>query len=115
MQNRSTVSNVALAVGLSKSAKVEFDALNETGREVLAAPPVRDDLPIVVLTAPDKSASATAAFDNAKRADFARLYPGAIVNELDGGHIVPQTRPQAVIDAIHEVLSARTRMPAMWR
>ena len=109
MQNRSTLSNVAMTVGLTKSAKAEFDALNETGREVLAAPPARVDLPIVILTAPDKSGTAIAAFDNAKRADFVNLYPGATVREIEGGHNIPQTKPHAVIDAIREVLSTRAR------
>ena len=66
MQNRSTLSNVALAVGLTKSAKAEFQALNESGQEVLAAPPPRAGLPIAILTAPDTSGTAIARFDNAK-------------------------------------------------
>ncbi len=35
------VSSMAIAVGLAKSGKAEFDALNEAGRQVLAAPPAR--------------------------------------------------------------------------
>ena len=51
-------------------------------------------------------------FDNAKRRDFARLYPGAAVLEAGSSHNVPQDQPQAVIDAIRKVLAARPARPA---
>ena len=104
MQHRSALSRLIVSLAFTGPVKAEFDALSETGRQVLSAPPVRSDLPIIVIVAPDNSGSATAALDNAKRADFARLYPQATVREVDGGHNVPQTRPQAVIDAIRDVL-----------
>jgi pimeloyl-ACP methyl ester carboxylesterase len=107
MQNRSTLTKIIFGVALTGTFKAEFDALSETGREVLAAPPARVDLPIVVLIAPDKSGTAMAAFDNAKRKDFARLYPNATVREVDSGHHIPQDKPQAVIDAIRNVLGAQ--------
>jgi hypothetical protein len=42
----------------------------------------------------------------------ARLYPSATVREVDSDHDVRQDKPQAVIDAIHEVLNIQTRRPA---
>jgi pimeloyl-ACP methyl ester carboxylesterase len=103
-----------LAVGLASlvmtgAMKEEFDGLEETGREVLAAPSLSADIPIIILIAPDKSGTPIADFDNAKRADFARLYPSAIVREVDGGHDVPQTNPQVVIDAIADVVRKAQR------
>jgi pimeloyl-ACP methyl ester carboxylesterase len=109
MQNRSPFANFAVAVALTGESKAEFEALSETGREVLSAPPVRADLPIAILIAPDPSGSDVAAFDNSKRADFARLYPSAALHAVDGGHDLPQTNPQAVIDAIRDVLGAYAR------
>jgi pimeloyl-ACP methyl ester carboxylesterase len=84
----------------------EFDALPQTGREVLSAPPPPRKLPIVILVAPDRSGSEMAAFDNAKRADYARLYPGADYREVEGGHRIPSENPKAVIDAIRKVLAS---------
>ena len=104
MRHRSTLSNLVIAAALTATAKAEFEALDETGREVLASPPVPSDLPIAILVAPDQSATAIASFDNAKRRDFAKLYPQAAVFEITGGHDIPQERPQAVIDAVREVL-----------
>lgn len=87
--------------------KREFDALTETGRQVLAMPPLPSNIPAMILTAPDRSESHSAAFNNAKRADFAQLYPHAEYREIDCGHDIPVERPDAVADAIRIVL-ART-------
>jgi pimeloyl-ACP methyl ester carboxylesterase len=105
MANRGIVANAIVRLGMQGATRAEFQALEETGQQVLAAPPLPRDTPIVILIAPDPSDNAIAAADNAKRADYARLYPGAVVRVVDGGHRVPQQRPQAVIDAINDVLS----------
>jgi hypothetical protein len=76
---------------------------------VLSAPPLRTDIPIVILIAPDRSGTAIAAYDNAERRDFSRLYPAAISREVESDHDVPRHRPQAIIDAIAEVLRANAR------
>jgi pimeloyl-ACP methyl ester carboxylesterase len=112
MENRSALANAVISVGLSASSKAEFRALVETGREVLAAPPLSAKVPAVILIAPDTSGSAMSDFGNAKRHDFARLYPGAAVLEAGSSHNVPQDNPQAVIDAIRKVLAARAAHPA---
>lgn len=104
MENRGPLARAALAVGITGSARAEFDALPQSGREVLSAPPLPAALPVVVINAPDPSRSAIAAYDNAMRRDFANLYPGATVIEVDGGHKVPQTHPEAVVEAIGAVL-----------
>lgn len=36
--------------------------------------------------------------------DFQVLYPGAEMREIDSGHDIPQERPQAVAQAIRDVL-----------
>jgi pimeloyl-ACP methyl ester carboxylesterase len=107
MENRSTFANAAVAIGLSASSKAEFNALTGTGREVLATPPLAARLPTVILIAPDNSGGSIADFDNARRRDFARLYPGATVIEAGNSHNVPQAEPQAVIDAIRKVIAAQ--------
>jgi pimeloyl-ACP methyl ester carboxylesterase len=109
LRNRSMFGSTIIALaGLVGPARAEFEALNETGREVLAAPDVPANIPIIILTAPDKSGTAIAAFDNAKRRDFARLYPNATIRENESVHNIQLDHPRAVIDAIH-AMAALTR------
>jgi pimeloyl-ACP methyl ester carboxylesterase len=117
LENRSKFGNAIFTIaGLAGPTKVEFDALAETGREVLAAPAVPVGMPIVILMAPDKSGTVIAEFDNAKRHDFARLYPSATIREIDSGHAIQLDNPQAVIDAIHDVIAmARPRRSSATR
>lgn len=106
LESRGTLAQAAIAAsGLFGPVREEFDGLPETGREVLAAPALSTGLPIVILVAPDRSGSVTAAFDNAKRRDYARLYPTADFREVDGGHDIPTENPAAVIDAVRHVLA----------
>jgi pimeloyl-ACP methyl ester carboxylesterase len=105
LANRSLGNAIIGAAGFFGPVKSEFDALAATGQQVLSAPAVPASLPIVILTAPDKSGTAIAAFDNAKRADFARLYPSATLREIDSSHAIQRDNPQAVIKAIQDVLA----------
>jgi pimeloyl-ACP methyl ester carboxylesterase len=107
MENRSGLANAVIAIGFSASSKAEFAALAQTGRDVLAQAPLSRRIPAVILIAPDDSGGEMAEIDNAKRRDFARLYPGATMIEAGNRHNVPQARPQMVIDAIRKVLAAR--------
>ncbi len=109
MQHRSTLSNLVIAAALTATAKAEFAALDNTGHQVLASPPARADLPIAILIAPDTSGGAIASLDNAKRRDFAKLYPQAALSDIDSSHGIPQERPQAVIDAIRDILKRIAR------
>ena len=109
MENRGLASTVIAVSGWFGPVATEFGAIVETGRQVLAAPPLPADLPVVILIATDRSGTDIARFDNAKRADFAQLYPHARVREVEGGHNVPIERPQAVIQAIRDVLAAARR------
>ncbi len=107
LENRSQLSVAAIAVaGYFGPTKAEFDGLAETGRQVLAAPPLSETLPTRILIAPSKSSGEIAAWDNAKRNDFARLYPQAIVTSVDCGHNIQEERPGTVIEAIRDVISA---------
>lgn len=112
LSHRGALTNAALAVGLDASAKAEFNALALSGREVLAAPPLRANLPVAILVATNRSGTSIAAWDNAKGLDLARFYPGARLSELNVGHDVPQDDPQAVVDAIGWTLEARARRNA---
>jgi pimeloyl-ACP methyl ester carboxylesterase len=104
--NRSILDNAIIGTaGNFGPVKNEFDGLAKTGQEVLSAPTPPASLPIVILTAPDKSGTAIAAVDNAKRAHFARLYPGATVREIDSSHAIQRDNPQAVIEAIRDAVS----------
>jgi len=87
----------------------EFDALVPTGHQVLSAPPLPRTVPVEILVAPDKAGTAMAAFDNAKRQDFANLYPYARMEAVEGGHQIPREKPEAVVAAIRRVLSAPKR------
>ena len=83
-----------LAVSVRGSAKDEFNALQQTRQEILSAPPVPAKMTVVVIVAPDQSSSPMVAYDNAMRADFANLYPGAAMVQVPGGHKVPLTHPE---------------------
>ena len=66
-----------LGVGLTGVARTEFDAIDETGREVLAAPVITGK-PVVILVARDAQNGDELSRDIAeKRADLGRLYPGS--------------------------------------
>jgi pimeloyl-ACP methyl ester carboxylesterase len=110
LDNRGGMASAAMAAAsLFGPARVEFDALDETGQAVLASPELPAGMPVVILIAPGKAGTSIVAFDNAKRANFATLYPHATVREVDGGHNIQVERPQAVIDAIREVISRSNR------
>lgn len=93
--------------------KAEFDAVDATGRRVLALPPPAGK-PVFVLSAlkPMTVKSAFAKDANAKRQDVARLYPGSRQIWVDSGHGIPLERPDAVIDAIREALRLVHAEPA---
>jgi pimeloyl-ACP methyl ester carboxylesterase len=104
LQNRPFLARTVMWLMLTGRTKKEFEALGETGREVLAAPPLPTTIPIIILTAPNSDNSTIAHVDNAKRADFARLYPSARMIQVKSGHAVQQDKPEAVIAAIRDVL-----------
>jgi pimeloyl-ACP methyl ester carboxylesterase len=102
LDKRSALGNAVIeTAGQFGPMKSEFDALSETGHEVLSAPSVTARM----------SGTAIAAFDNAKRVDFARLYPGATVREIDSGHAIQRENPEAVIEAIRDVLAMAHSRP----
>lgn len=109
MSKRPELARIAIGLALTGPSRAEFDALTATGQQVMSAPPLRTDIPMVILVAPDRSGTAAAAFDNAKRWDLGNLYPTATLREVDSDHDIPQHRPQAIIGAIAEVLSANAR------
>jgi len=112
MERRSPLVRLVFSIGFTGAARAEFESLNDTGRAVLAAPPVPPDIPVAILAAPERSGTPMADYDNARRADLARLYPQAMFIELDCGHFIPQERPEAVIDAIRTVIASARRTPA---
>ncbi len=93
-----------MAVGLHGSGKAEFEAINKTGQQVLSSPPLPADVPVVSLTAPDRSGTAMTAFDNEQRRDLGRLYPQAIRRELHSAHLIQKDPPQVVVDNIRDIL-----------
>lgn len=98
--------NVAFKAALADAAQEELAAIPATGAAMLALPPF-DGKPVIVLSAsgPMNETSELARDANAKRVDIARLHPGARQVWVDSGHGIPLERPEAVVAAIHEVLS----------
>ncbi|GAB4206340.1 MAG: alpha/beta hydrolase [Tibeticola sp.] len=91
----------------SPATQQELDALDATGKQVLALPPYTAG-PVVVLSAakPMRETSTPLARDsNAKRADIVRLYPGAQQVWVDSGHVIQLEKPEAVVAAVHDVLA----------
>lgn len=93
----------ALVTGV---ARQELDQLNATGEQVLALP-VPPKVHVLVLSAsgPLKETSELANFANEKRRDIARLYPGSRQVWVDSSHAIPLERPEAIVQALREVLA----------
>jgi len=90
---------------MSATAKEELAAVNRTGDDVLALPPLTGKTVIVLsATKPLADTSALGLDANAKRRDIARLYPGSRQIWVDSGHGIPLEKPTAVISKIREVL-----------
>jgi pimeloyl-ACP methyl ester carboxylesterase len=104
-ENWPTWVKLAFDVTTSAAALKELDAIPVTGATMLALPPLTGK-PVIVLSAkqPMSEASDLARDANAKRVDIARLHPGSKQVWVDSGHAIPLEKPQAVVDAIREVL-----------
>ncbi|MDD5058231.1 MAG: alpha/beta hydrolase [Sideroxydans sp.] len=89
----------------SSTVKSEFAGVNTTGETVLSLPTFSGK-PVILLTAtqPKDAKSELDINVQEKRADLLRLYPGAKQIMVDSGHNIQVEKPQAVIDAIREVL-----------
>jgi pimeloyl-ACP methyl ester carboxylesterase len=92
---------------VSSVAKQEFGAINATGESLLALPPLVNR-PVIVLSAqkPMKETSELAIYANEKRQQIALLNPGSKQVWVDSGHGIPLEKPEAVVSAIREVLTA---------
>lgn len=90
---------------LSETDKKEFDALDKTGKKVLALPTV-STFPVIILSALEPmSVNSTLANDsNAKRIDMINLYPTSEQYWIESGHAIPYEKPEAVIEAIRYVI-----------
>lgn len=100
-------------IDLTSPITDELDAITETGQQVLAAPPLPAKMPVVILVAPDPAETEAARFDNAKRRDYARLYPNADWRAVESGHSIQADRPELVIEAIREVLARAGVAPTL--
>lgn len=108
---RSFLSRAVMAVGLWGNASEEFKNITATGQEVLELPPLRSEIPSIILIAPQESSSidpgelALSRRDNDLRWNFAKLYPTAQVRETHTSHNVHGEKPNLVVRAINEVLA----------
>jgi pimeloyl-ACP methyl ester carboxylesterase len=89
----------------SDTVKQEFTAAESTGETVLSLPPFSGK-PVILLTAmqPKEDKSELGIDAKEKRVDLLRLHPGAKQIWVDSGHFIQGEKPQAVIDAIREVV-----------
>jgi pimeloyl-ACP methyl ester carboxylesterase len=93
---------------LSPVEKEEMNLINTTGEQVLALPTFSGK-PVIVLSAmqPIGEKGEFADDVNEKRKDIARLYPDSQQIWVDSGHGIPLEKPETVIAAIRQVLSAK--------
>ncbi len=94
----------------SSTVQSEFAGISTTGETVLSLPPFSGK-PVILLTATQPK-DGKSELDNdvkEKRADLLRLYPGAKQIMVDSGHNIQLEKPQAIIDAIREVLPLISR------
>ena len=86
---------------LPKVTRAEFDALNQTGNEVLALPTYAGRVIVLSAQQPMKDMSTPTARDwNKKRAELVTLYPNATQIWVDCGHVIPLERPEAIVEAV---------------
>lgn len=106
MENWPTWFRLLFHLCLSSAARQEMELLNTTGEQVLSLPAFSGK-PVIVLSAlqPMSQKGELADDANAKRKDIARLYPGSQQVWVDSGHGIPLEKPEAVIDAIRQVLA----------
>jgi pimeloyl-ACP methyl ester carboxylesterase len=88
------------------AAREEWRLIDATGESVMALPALRGK-PVIVLSAlkPLSIRNENADAANEKRRDLARLYPGAKQVWVDSGHRIPLERPEAVVEAVREIVS----------
>jgi len=98
---------------LLPAARDEFDLIGATGEEVLALPAFSGKSVMVLSAMKPMNQKGELADDaNEKRREIAKLYPGSQQIWVDSGHGIPLEKPQAVIDAIRQVLpAAKLRHP----
>ena len=82
----------------------EYEALNATGQQVLAAPPFVGK-PVTLLSAGKDPSSDDRSPPQLRRRDLARLYPGSRQVWVATGHNIQKLRPEVVIDAIREMVT----------
>ena len=89
------------------AAQKELELLGATGESVLALPTFTGK-PAIVLSALKPLAGRGEFADdvNEKRRDVVRLYPGAKQVWVDSGHKIPTEKPEAVVEAVREILAA---------
>ena len=97
-------SAAVLGIALTGTARQEFDAIETTGKELLAAPAFAGK-PTIILVAKTSANDELARDITEKRADLARLYPGSDWQEIDSGHVIQDERPEVVITAIRKALA----------
>lgn len=99
-----TEAKQALA-SLPKVPRAEFDALDQTGRAVLALPTYEGRVIVLSARLPMSDVTTPTAKDsNEKRADLVKRYPNATQVWVDSGHGIPLEKPEAVIDAVRAAL-----------
>jgi pimeloyl-ACP methyl ester carboxylesterase len=93
-----------LGIALTGTAKEEFDAIETTGKEVLAAPALAGKA-VIILAAKTSATDDLARDITEKRADLGRLYPGSDWQVIESGHMIQDERPEVVIAAIRRALA----------
>lgn len=94
-----------MGLALTGTRKAEFDALAESGRALLNKPAYIGGK-VIVLSSDEGGSSEIDRDNTAKRADIARLNPGSERRIIHSGHYIQREKPQAVVDAIDEVIRA---------
>lgn len=90
---------------LPKVPRAEFDALDQTGKDVLALPTYEGKVIVLSAQQPmNDMATPTAKDSNQKRADLVKRYPNATQVWVDSGHGIPLEKPEAVIDAVRAAM-----------
>lgn len=87
--------------------KKEFNGIEATGQSIMLLPTFTQH-PAFILNALNPSADSSDLAEDAhkKRSDLVTLYPDATVTWLDSGHHIPLEKPDAIINAIRQAITA---------
>ncbi len=106
-ENWSWFVKTLVTVWLNESQKEELRLISKSGKDILSLPTFAGK-PVIVISAskPLSEKSELADYANELRKNMVKLYPNSKQLWVDSGHNIPLEKPEAVSDAIKELIGS---------